>query len=236
MKYISVVLILRKTSSVRKARDLFYKHPLFFLFFFSFYFTRERESNVGFVFQSRRKHTRAKWSTLDVRSRSVDAQRETKGEKERGRETEEGQATALVSRGAPCEGPGERRAHSWGRPRCLPAHSIPDPVVVSRVHRPPEEAFHSCFGTRSTLHVAASEGPTRADRRPGRDSRLFSPRGKEEHGRTVAVATWRRSRQRSRVVMSTTNARGASATLLLRFLAARITGIEHVVLGVNVRP
>ncbi|KYQ50747.1 hypothetical protein ALC60_10143 [Trachymyrmex zeteki] len=38
-----------------------------------------------------------------------------------------------------------------------PFHSRPRPVAVSRVHRPPEEAFHSCLGARNTLVAAPRE-------------------------------------------------------------------------------
>lgn len=83
----------------------------------------------------------------------------------------------------PCEGPDEPWAHSWARQWSLPGPFHSGSVVVSRVHRPPEEAFHSCFGTRNTF-VAASERKSRKE-----TDRGFFFAEKHPGG---PLATWRR--------------------------------------------
>ena len=54
---------------------------------------------------------------------------------------------AMGAGGSPYEGHRQQRSRPWPGESTGPFHSRP--VVVSRVHRPPQEAFHSCFGTRN---------------------------------------------------------------------------------------
>lgn len=77
-----------------------------------------------------------------------------------------------------------------------PFHS--GPVVVSRVHRPTKEAFHSCFGTRNAL-VDASER-----RETARFGPLFG-RGEKDDGHRnggYLAPFSRRRRRRRRAVMT----------------------------------
>lgn len=70
---------------------------------------------------------------------------------------------------SPVKGPASAGPTPGPAVESLPAHS--GSVVVSYVHRPPEEAFHSCFGARNTL-IAASERARDPRRdRPGLSTR-----------------------------------------------------------------